>query len=385
MVSYELPDLSVLGYDPGQSIGPEQDYLLRQVNSLLTQKQNLHGRRIGKAKDAINPGDYVTKRQLNGTLVGTLAQRPQPSNVVVGTTYFATDRNVTYIARGGHWYYYDGIQDVTLSPDTKPSPSVLYDNGYMIYATDFDWYYRWNLITWKRLGGANLYVEGFWVAPTKPGWGIVDGSTYTYSTDNASVVTGFTPNDVRGRFLKYGATTTPVVANAPTISGNTGNESVKHTHTTTSTGTVGGTVHLPSLTHSHTYHSSTGVLSAPHGHSVDVSGLSVSGTTGGPSGTTPRLEGSASVASDSHTHGFSASISGSSNTGTEDATHTHSFEDTTDDAVGGDVDLTLAATFTGSPAASGVDSVDHTHSGSSLTISNDGSPLAFQLIPYVRL
>jgi len=64
------------------------------LSALLTQKNNLHGRRIGKAKDAINPGDYVTKRQLNGNLVGTLANRPQQQNVVQGTTYFASDRNV---------------------------------------------------------------------------------------------------------------------------------------------------------------------------------------------------------------------------------------------------------------------------------------------------
>lgn len=244
MFNYELPDLTKLTVSDIEGNSPLQEYIAKQLLALLTQKQNLHGRRIGKAKDAINPGDYVTKRQLNGTLVGLLSARPQPSNVVIGTTYFATDRNVTYIQRGGHWYYYSGIQNVTLNPDTKPSPSILYDTGYMIYATDFDWYYRWNLVTWQRLGGVNRNIEGFQVAPTKAGWGLCDGSTYNCSTDSGGITTVATQNlNGIAAFVKFGSSyIASIAAVAPTISGITGNQNANHFHNVTASGTVTGNI-----------------------------------------------------------------------------------------------------------------------------------------------
>lgn len=422
--NYELPtiptDASIF-----DSVSPEQQYLLQQLNGLLTQKQNLHGRRIGKAKDAINPGDYVTKRQINGNLFGTLALRPQPANVAPGTTYFATDRNVTYQMRNGHWYYKDGIQSVTLSPDTKPSPSVLYDTGYMIYATDFDWYYRWNLITWERLGGANLYTEAFNVAPTKPGWGLHNGTTYTYSKDDGSTGSVATGDLTTGRFLVFSSAGGLQAAVAPTISGSTGNESIGHIHGFTPTGSVSGNIPahahvlLDSLVDGGQAHMSNAVNLDSSAWDVqgtvdgtndsgDLSlsglvGTSISGSTSpsfdcsdGTSGVESEFpvpfyncgavfdifasldDGTVFFGSAAHSHGWTGTFTSTS----ED--HFHLLTGKTETTiVGSPIALTL--TFTGTGNVTGVESANHTHTGSSLTISNDGTPAAVKRLPYIRL
>lgn len=425
MFNYALPDLELLQGSTGDVSTPENEYLLRQLSSLLTQKNNLHGRRIGKAKDAISPGDYVTKRQLNGNLFGTLANRPQPANVAPGTTYFATDRNVTYQSRNNHWYYDSGIQDVTLSPDTKPSPSVLYDTGYMIYATDFDWYFRWNLITWERLNGVNRHISGFRVAPTKVGWGLCDGTTYTCSTDAGSTTTVTTPNlNSAAAFVKYGSSySASVSAVAPTISGSTGNESTKHTHNTTATGSISGTVtgNLPAHTHdaTNTYTGppktgggsawtgnsafftvggNTGNTDVDHNHLNDFIPIAVSADP--PFVTVCEVVPSVDVtpsanAYEGNVYGYTNTVSGglshhhagSSLTVQANEEHYHIVDFPTGGITGTIVPLSLtpSLSFTGNSVASGVDSVDHTHTGGSLTISNDGTPLAVQLIPYIRL
>jgi len=52
MVSYPLPNLSLGIVNTGDVSTPENDYLLRQLSGIINTKNNLHGRRIGKAKDA---------------------------------------------------------------------------------------------------------------------------------------------------------------------------------------------------------------------------------------------------------------------------------------------------------------------------------------------
>jgi hypothetical protein len=390
--NYQLPEINN-EQDTSSYFGPENEYLLRQLNSLLTQKQNIHGRRIGKAKDAISPGDYVTKRQLNGTLVGTLAQRPNPLNVVVGTTYFATDRNVTYIARSGHWYYYSGVQYVTLNPDTRPSPSVLYDDRYIIYATDFNWYYRWNLITWRRMNGTNLFIQGFQVGPgaTELGWGLCDGTTYTYSKDDGSTGSIATPNltGTSKYYLSYSSSSALLSAVAPTISGLTGNQNTNHTHSVIATGSISGTAALPDLSHGHdegTLSNDSGNLSLSGSVSTGVSGtvtISDSCTQVFPIG-----EGGSDVV---QCGSVSASFFGALNDGSVSfgsGGHTHTISGFTGGALGfteGGIDITVTATFTGDSVTSGTDSVSHQHSGSSLVVSSNGTPLTVQLIPYIRL
>lgn len=382
MFKYELPNLELLKVDTGNVSTPENDYLLRQLSSLLTQKNNLHGRRVGKAKDAIAPGDYVTKRQLNGTLFGTLALRPQPSNVAPGTTYFATDRNVTYQMRNGHWYYYSGIQNVTLNPNTKPSPSVLYDTGYMIYATDFDWYFRWNLVTWEKLNGVSRYIQGFELAPTKVGWGLCDGTTYAYAKDDGSLSTVVSPNLTGvSKFVEFGGSySASVAAVAPTISGSTGSDGA-HTHTTTATGNVTGK--LPDHTHGVSFTSGTGNLT--------LSGSVGTGITGTVTQSFPDcsdvvegdLELGISVVNCGATYDLFANLNDGTVSFGSDGTHTHAVEGNTAGVNEGEIDLVDLA-FTGDSVTSSSNDA-HTHTGSSLTVTDTARPIAVRLIPYIRL
>lgn len=381
MFSYELPNLELLRSEGGELSTPENEYLLRQLQSLLTQKNNLHGRRVGMAKDAINPGDYVTKRQINGNLFGTLALRPQPANVSPGTTYFATDRNVTYQMRNGHWYYDSGVQYVTLSPDTKPSPSILYDNGYLIYSTDLNWFFRWNLTTWVRLNGTSRYIQGFEVAPTSAGWGLCDGTTYTYSKDDGSTGTVASPNlTSTAKFVQFASVyNASIAAVAPTISGSTGSSGA-HTHTTTATGSVTGT--LPDHTHGISITSGTGNLSLTGSLSSNAVSVTVNNNGDCVTVMAPvETFDTASVAQCSHNHSASASVDTTTiSFGNEN--HTHAVEGSTAGVNEGAVTLTL--TFTGDSVTSSSDGA-HTHTGSSLTISATGTPLAVALIPYIRL
>ncbi len=377
MFNYELPDLTKLTAADLEGNSPLQDYISKQLMALLTQKQNLHGRRVGKAKDAINPGDYVTKRQLNGTLVGTLAQRPNANNVTVGTTYYATDRGVTYISRGGHWYYYLGVQEVTLSPNTKPTPSVLYDYGYLIYATDFDWYYEWVLTGWRRLGGANLYIQGFVDAPTKAGWHVADGATVTYSKDDGTTGSGALFNLIGAPgFLRFDSTAIETVAPvAPTVSGSTGIESTKHTHNVTGTIGISGTI--PAYSYGFSTSSGTSVTTA------EVSNGAVSGSV------IQSFEDCSFVIPDEDFGGASVVNCGAAyelfGAGLNSTAVTIAFEGTAfliDETPFNFSDY-LSASFT--DGITDDDSVDHTHPGSSLTVSSTGTPRYTQLIPYVRL
>lgn len=380
--NYALPDLAQTELNTEDGNSPLEEYLANQLFKLFTQKQNLHGRRIGKAKDAINPGDYVTKRQIASNLFGTLAQRPSPNSVTQGTTYYATDRTVSYISISGHWYYRDGIQRGLLS--AKPSPSVLYDNGYRYYATDYDWEFVWNLITWERVGGANLYVESFQVAPTKNGWGLCDGTTYTYSKDDGSTGT-VTTDDLVGtpRFQKLGPTHSLAAAHAATITGSVASDG-SHNHTLTPLGSLTGSVtgNLPNHTHDvGTDNIGTGSIFVSDAKS------SQSGHVGDPWVATATIGGSISGTSDSngshsHTVTPTGTVTGNLPAHTHDATNTYTGPpktgggsawtndpafftvDASGVTIGGTLDLpnhthdltALTNTFT-----SGIQSADHRH------------------------
>jgi len=370
MFNYQLPNIPV-GTDDFGSGGPAlSEYLLAQLSRLTTQKQNLHGRRVGQAKDAINLGDYVTKRQVAQQLFGTMAQRPDPKAVVSGTTYFATDRGVTYQSRYGHWWYFGGVQFVTLSPDTKPTPSILYDNGYRIYSTDFDWFYHWDLITWVREGGANFYIQGFTIAPTKPGWALCDGATVTFSADNGSTTSGTIQDLVStARFLKFGSTSAFIAAVAPTLSGNTGSGGGFIPE-----GTVTG--NLPDHTHGVSFTSGTGTLTLSGSVATAITGT-ITRTTDCDLVVSQEGLDNTDVAICSHDHDFNLSLNDGTVTFGGDGTHTHAIEGTT---VGINENPTaLDLTFTGTPVSS------HTHGAGTLAVSSTGAPIAIQLIPYIRL
>lgn len=379
MFNYALPEILPIT-STGELSTPENDYLLRQLGSLLTQKNNLHGRRVGKAKDAISPGDYVTKRQLNGNLVGTLAQRPAATGVTQGTTYFATDRNVTYQARNGHWYYKDGIQDVTLSPDTKPSPSILYDTGYMIYATDFDWYYRWNLITWERLGGTSGFIQGFEVAPTQLGWGLCDGTTYSRSLDNGNVTTIVSPNlTSTAKFVKFAsAYNASVAAVAPTISGGV----LTGTVTLSGTAIIGGSLVVPAHAHNTSLLSDntivTGGEDQPHWHDADggASTLFIDYTVSNNFNAT---------SSNTAVTGFNGNGIGG-HTDYNDVGHNHpvdvDFSGLSTDLSTGTEDIDTSS-LTVDTSGLTVDSSGL--SVGSITAGTNGTPISVNLIPYIRL
>jgi hypothetical protein len=402
-------------------------------------------------------------------LSGPHADRPLATVQIENTEYIETDRgNAKYFvkfltpcdATTAVWELVVGKMSGTInSPDQKPSDLGVYDKGFEFESSDFSRIFEWTGSVWHDLPGQPVRgVFSLDSAPAENGWHLCDGSTnVSKSLPNGTTTLVTVPNLV-GAYPKYGNAFTGAVvaAIAPTLSGSL----ASHTHTVTPTGGMAGTTgaagghnhtFTPSGTidatlpaHHHvtdptlvtggaktgslsawgvtgTVSGNTGIESTPHGHAVDVSGLSVSGSTFGPSDTVNVSTDGISltaVGSSSHTHGFSSSVSGSAGTGAEDTSHTHdgaslAWSSTTDDhlhqigelssgAVFG-LPIAVVATFTGSSGTTG-SVTDHAHGVGSLAfvgdtdttssttvglgtlaVSNTGEPVHMVLLPYLKL
>lgn len=368
MVKYTLPDLPSITPEELDANTPLLEYLTSQIMKNLTQKQDLHGRRIGKAKDAIKPQDYITQRQTTPTLIGTVATRPDPRKYKNGTTFYATDRGVTYIAIDGHWYYYGGTQYDVLA--SKPSPSVLYDVGYLFYATDYSHLFRWSGITWIRLNDTSLYIKGFQIAPTQSGWGLCDGSTYTYSKDDGTTGSITTPNLTSvAKFIKYGSTyISSIAAAAPTIGGGslTGSATIGGTITVTGTATL--PPHQHGLSELVLTGRTTGINNSDHDHDVSES-LAFFYSLSGSAQAVHHINNPTSGESDPHDHNE-----------TDVDFSEFKTDDSDPDGPWDGIDMS-GVTFDPSTLT-----VDTSGMGiSSITAGTDGTPIAAQFIPYIRL
>lgn len=114
------------------------------------------------------------------------------SSYPVGTTYLETDRNVIYMvqnpAGGPQWMFHNGVLiDLLANIPTDLGP---YDVYFTFQSTDFlqSWVWNGTQLHFVGLGsGYTIFVSSSSVLPYGV-WGLCDGSTYTITQDDASLL-----------------------------------------------------------------------------------------------------------------------------------------------------------------------------------------------------
>lgn len=174
------------------------------------------------------------------------------------------------------------------------------DAGYVAFVTDYGHFVRWTGTVWEFAPGdvGNGFFRAFAITPQEVGWGLCDGSSYTYLVvGGATLTTGSitTPNlSGTAAYLKAGGAYTGTIAaasgasgsTAPGITGSTASES-SHTHTGTTdntpnaTGTTRDTLAIDMYAFSVTQHNHTFTTGAGSAHSHGVGTLAVDSHTHG--------------------------------------------------------------------------------------------------------
>lgn len=197
-------------------------------------------------------------------------------NYQAGSTFFETDTGLTYIDNGTNWVYTAGIEQVTQA--TLPTGLGVSDTGLLVNVTDFRHTLQWSGSAWEWGPGdmGSGQVASFLSNPGA-GWNLCDGSSVNYLNSDGTVSAITLPNYTTPAYLKLGTTA------------NAGPNAPSGTTSSVSAGTPAGTVSAPSFT----------------GTPVTPTFTGSAGTTGVESADTTVQSGTgASVASASHTHGF---------------------------------------------------------------------------------
>lgn len=169
---------------------------------------------------------------LSGTHEDRLVNSP-PQNYPVGSTFYETDRTVTYLQIGGVWVYVTGIMATPQSG--LPGDLGSHDAGFLADVTDFLHTLRWNGTSWAFADGGSGQVAQF-LADPGTGWHICDGSNVNRLNADGSISSVTLPDYTTAAYLKL-ATSAVVGPTAP--SGET--EAI-------SAGTPAGTVTAPIFT-----------------------------------------------------------------------------------------------------------------------------------------
>lgn len=129
------------------------------------------------------PTIVTTLNSLSAFSSGTYANRPAATDVDDGSTYYATDQGVTYLAISGVWIYMSGVMRGTINPNLKPT-LALADAGFVFYSTDFQHTYRWTGAAWEYAPGddGSGFITHFAVAPRTGSWQLCDGTAGVYES-----------------------------------------------------------------------------------------------------------------------------------------------------------------------------------------------------------
>lgn len=125
----------------------------------------------------------------------------------------------------------NGISAVNRWPLASQPSLGAADAGYLAFVTDFGHYCRWTGSVWEFLPGdvGNGFRRDFAITPQEVGWGLMNGSTYSYLVVGGATLTtaNFTTPNLTGSPAYHKSiaayTGTIEAAVAPGITGSTGN------------------------------------------------------------------------------------------------------------------------------------------------------------------
>ena len=190
----------------------------------------------------------------SGMLFGTHAVRLTTPALPNGQLFYETDRFVVYYSDNNIWWYFGRYMNLLLAG--IPMDLTSSDLGFLFLATDYHRSFVWTGSVWTRAQGERPTREVIYSCENPgSGWQLCDGSSCTWTNDNATLSTGFAPNEIEA-YRKGDTSYTGTVGSAISPIINTGTSSVViGTDTSTSTmvlTTVGTTTIFEPHTHNAT-------------------------------------------------------------------------------------------------------------------------------------
>ena len=132
-----------------------------------------------------------------------------PESVAEGSTYFETDRQVWYVARGIFWNYFSGIMNCTQA--TLAAGLGAHDVGFLAQVTDYGHLLQWTGASWAwgPAEAGSGYIQGFLGSPGVAGWHLCDGATVNRLNPAGSLTPVVLPDYTTAAYVKFGITAGP--------------------------------------------------------------------------------------------------------------------------------------------------------------------------------